>query len=309
MNRLAALRLGSAGLVAPLIGASPRPGIPLRVGATNDEDFAEAFYAADLGYYADAGFDATVTMLATGSAVVNAVLGGALDVGIGNLASISAAHVRGLPIALLAPCAVFTRGLTTHAVLVAPASPIHSAADLAGRTVGLTSLNSLLHIAVKTWIDKTGGDASAVKYVEIPLSEMVVALQSGRIDAVGITEPWVSRAKTQTRILGKPFESVGNNFLITGWIATKSWAEANRSSVERLAAVVRRTAIWTNANPRPSAAILSRYVAVDADVIEHMNRTRMGTTLDAASIQPVIDAAARYNVLPKAFPAAELLPA
>jgi NitT/TauT family transport system substrate-binding protein len=312
MKRAHAIGLGAAALAAASLPAGSFPAAAetpqrLRVGASIDQNYAEGFYAYDLGYFKDAGFDANITTLVNGGALNAALFGGAIDVAIGDLGSVSAAHVRGLPIVILAPCALYSSALLTHAIVVEPNSPIHDAKDLTGKKLGLTSLGSLMHVGIQAWIDKNGGNAASVQYVEIPLSEMILAVRGGRVDAVGLTEPWISQAAGQTRLLGAPFTAIGDQFLITAWTTTRTWLQANPEAARRFDAMIRHTATWVNANPKPSAAILSKYLHIPLDTIERMHRTRMATSLDASMIQPVVDAAARYKLIPRGFAASELV--
>jgi NitT/TauT family transport system substrate-binding protein len=307
MKRSHALALGAAAFASGPLRAVAQAPVHLRVGASTDEDYAEPFYANDLGYFKDAGFDPEILTLVNGGAVMAGLLGGAIDVGMNNLASVSAAHARGLPIVILAPGALYSSGVLTQAILVAPDSPIRTAKDLTGKKLGLTTLGSLLHLGIKAWIDKNGGDSASVQYVEIPLPEMILAVRRSRVDAVGLTEPWISQAAGQTRLLGAPFAAIGDQFLITAWITTRTWLQANPSAAQRFAAMVQRTATWVNANPKRSAAILSKYLHIPLETVDRMNRTRMATSLNASLIQPVIDAAARYKLVAQTFPASELI--
>jgi NitT/TauT family transport system substrate-binding protein len=306
MNRAHAIALG-AGLVAVARPRRAQAAVPLRVGISYDEDYAEGQYASELGYFKDAGFDSQVTALENGGTVITALLGGALDVGLGNLAAVSAAHSRGLPIAVIAPGALYSSATTTQAILVTNASPIKTAKDLAGKRMGVTGLSSLLQVGIRAWIDKNGGDSTAVQYVELPTPTMIDALTAGRIDACGMVEPWVSQAHATCRVIGAPFSSIGDRFLITAWVANRSWVDANRPTVRQFVTVVRRTADWVNANPKASAEILARFLHLSPDLVNGMQRTRMATVLEPGLIQPVIDAAAKYRLVLQRFSAGDLI--
>jgi ABC-type nitrate/sulfonate/bicarbonate transport system substrate-binding protein len=71
----------------------------------------------------------------------------------------SAAHVRGLPVALLCGGSIYSN-LARHGYLVAAKdSTIRRPKDLAGKRIGLTSIGDLQQAAVMSWIDKGGGDS------------------------------------------------------------------------------------------------------------------------------------------------------
>jgi NitT/TauT family transport system substrate-binding protein len=214
---------------------------------------------------------------------------------------LASAYIRGLPIVLLAPGSLYSSTEPSTALLVAKTSPIRTAKDLAGKKIAVISLNSILHVATKNWIDKNGGDSTASQYIEMPISEMTGALQAGRVDAASESEPWVTRAKDQTRVLGYPFDSIASRFLITAWGANKNWVDHNPAAAREATAAVRQTAQWAHTHPRESAQILSKVLKIPLDVVTAVPRVQFGGSLDPALIQPVIDVAAKYKVLPHRF--------
>jgi hypothetical protein len=76
---------------------------------------------------------------------------------------------------------------------------------------------------------------------------------------------------------------------------------------QRFSVAVREINDWTNKNPGPSAVILSKYTKVPVADIEHMHRGAFPTTFDVGLVQPIIDAAVKYGVLAKSFPATEII--
>src|SRR5580693_3647749 len=104
------------------------------VDAGQDVD-AQAFYAQDLGIFKKYGINAEITLLRKGggAAAVEAVSGGAADIGEGDIVSATNAHQRGLPIVFLAPSAIFRSTAPTTEVIVAKDSPIKTGKDLEGK--------------------------------------------------------------------------------------------------------------------------------------------------------------------------------
>ena len=87
-------------------------------------------------------------------------------------------------------------------------SPIKTASDLNGKTIAGNGLGNIMQIASAAWMAKNGGDPSTAKFVELPFSEMPLALQSGRIDAAMISNPLLGVALTQgARILGDALDA------------------------------------------------------------------------------------------------------
>jgi NitT/TauT family transport system substrate-binding protein len=309
MKRSEAILLPAAALASRAVPAAAQSsGLDtIRVGVAQDEDFAEGLYAADNGYFRQARLDPQLTTMRGGGPLTEAVISGALDVATSNTGSMSLAFTKGFPVALIFPEAIYSSASTTAAILVLKDSRVRAARDLNGKRVAVTTLSSLLHTSVRNWIDRSGGDSTSVSYLEIPLPEQVAALQRGRIDAVASVEPWITAAKNETRILGKPYDSIADRFMISGWIATKDWVAKNPDVARRFVNTMRLTAQWANRNPKATAAILSKYFGIPAATVEAMHRTSMATNLDPKLVQPVIDALAKYKVMPRSFSAADMM--
>jgi hypothetical protein len=64
---------------------------------------------------------------------------------------------------------------------------------------------------------------------------------------------------------------------------------------------------FARAHPEATVDDEAQYTKQNPSVIAHMKRQRMGTTVNASNIQPVIDALAKYKLIEKAFPATELI--
>lgn len=64
---------------------------------------------------------------------------------------------------------------------------------------------------------------------------------------------------------------------------------------------------YETAHPAQMAAYLAPYLNMDEAALAKFPRTPIGLALDANDYQPVIEVAARYGVIAKRFPAAEMI--
>ncbi len=307
--RASALLFGAAAGAALPVPGRAQSGAQIRLATLPVEAAADAYYARDMGFFTKAGIDVAIEPLQNSAAIVSAVVSNASDIGFSDINALATAHQKGLPTVLIAPAAEYTFPATERiAAIVVPAnSPISVAKDLNGKIVAVLGVHGFQENAVRAWIDQNGGDSSTCKFVELGDPAMPAALDAGRIDAALVVEPFVGIAARNRRVLVYGFDSVAKDFLTTGWFATPQWAQANRDVVGRFAAAMRETALWANANPAKSADILNAYTKIDPAVIATMTRVHWATQLTPASIQPLVDLAAKYNGFP-AFPAQELLP-
>jgi len=296
-------------VLASLLVAAPalaQTMIPLKIETIPFDAGAEVFYAKDMGFFTKGGLDVTITPINNGPGIAAAVASGAIDIGFSNPLSIAEAYKRGLPFVFIAPAAMYSSKSPSTTLMVLKDSPIKTAADLDGKTVGVNGLKSISQYGPAIWIDKNGGDASSVKWVEIPPAAVPEALQTHRVDASIIAEPQITQAKATSRVLANAYDAIGIDYMLAGYFTTRTWADANPEALRRFVAVIRETAKWANANPEKSAAILAKYTSLDPSIIHQSNRAIFGDTLTPAMIQPLIDLAAHYGAI-QTFPAQELI--
>lgn len=296
-----------AGVAAATLPAPARAADALKIATIPLDAGAEAYYAADLGYFRDAGIEATIDPIASGAAIASAVASGAIDIGFSNLISIAAAYKKNIPFTLLAPGSLYTATIPTSVLMVPLNSPAKTAKDLNGKTFGVNGLKTITQYAPQLWIDKNGGDSTTVKFVEMTFPAIIESLGANRIDAAIVADPFIAQAKANARILSNAYDAIGARYIIGCWFTTKQWAGAHQDLAARFAQVIAKTALWANAHKPQSGAILAKYAKMDPAVAASMLRVDYAQRFTVPDMQPVIDLAARYGGLPATFPADELV--
>jgi NitT/TauT family transport system substrate-binding protein len=291
-------------------GAQTPAALPnIRVAMPAVDAASQGYYALDKGFFKKAGLNAEILTVAAGASVAAAVAGGAAEFGQSNLSSICSAHERGLPFVAVAGSNLFVAKTRQSQLVVAPNAPFRDAKDLNGKTLGVAGLKNITEIAFDLWMDTHGGDYKSVKVLEVPFSAMADSVATGRIDAVMMTEPELSRAleNKKVRIFSTPMESIGSEFLFGVWFTTIAYAKAHPEVVKAFAASMAEAANWANRNQGESAKILEAHTGVTMGA--NAARVLFANKLDVKQIQPVIDASAKYGALKAPFPASQLLAA
>jgi NitT/TauT family transport system substrate-binding protein len=297
MNRRTTLSTLAAaamlGLPRVARGADPTP---LQLGTMGADGSAEPFYGADHGFFKDAGFDVKITVMNNTAQLASAVAGNALEIGYGSVIPLAQAHLRGLEFRVIAPAFIYSAPALTNVIMTGKNSSVNKAADLNGQTVAVNGLRDLTEYEMRAWIDQNGGDVKSVKIIEIPFSEMGVALESGRVAAAILAEPFTTSALSQGRVIGNGSLAVGRRYMVTGWFATTGWLAQNAETARRVRDVMLKIAKWANANHADTQAIILKYTKIAPEVAAKMTRTTYGETkVDAALLQPVIDLAVKYG--------------
>lgn len=304
---LCTLALALAAMPAAHAQQSP---ITLHVGFTPDDDVTPLVWGQKSGLFARAGLDVQFERATSGSAVTAAVASGSYDIGKSSLLSLMNAHVKGLPVVLIAAGVLYSTKTPYTELLVPKDVPVTSGKDLNGKVVASASLKDLAQLAISSWVDKHGGDSKTLQFVEVPMSAASVALEEHRIYAASVTEPFLDAAVAsgKARGMGSAYAAISPHFLVSGWFATTDWTSKHPDVAKRFARAFAEAAAYTNGHRAETAPMMAELTGIPVAVYSKLGqRAYIATSLSASDIQPLIDAAAKYGFIPRNFPAAELI--
>jgi NitT/TauT family transport system substrate-binding protein len=297
------LTLGFAG------GQTARADDPIRIGASSDDIVRPLLYATDGGLFKKAGLDVTMVKLANGAAVAAAVAGGSLELGKGSALTPILAYAKGIPFTAIANLGDYTSRSPQIAMLVKRDSPITSAKDLAGKTIGMIGLQDQNALSAYTWLEAAGVDLATVKFVEVGNSAGLAATETGRVDAFMALEPALTNALSAgtVRVLGYPDDSLGKQFSIGILFANSAWVASHRDVVDKIVRVVRDAEVYVAAHEKETIPLAAAYAGLDPADLQKVRPPARTLTLTPGDLQSTIDAAAKYKLIPKAFPASDII--
>jgi ABC-type nitrate/sulfonate/bicarbonate transport system substrate-binding protein len=277
----------------------------VRIASAPDEDIVGALWGVESGIFKRHGLDVTVTKANSGAAVGAAVAGGSIDVGKSSLFSLINAHVRGLPFVLLAPAGIYDTKAPIAGMVVAKTSSLRTAAELNGKVLSVSSLNDQNQIAMQAWIDQHGGDSKSVKIIELPSSAATDAIAAGRVDAATLGNPILSEAieSGKCRLFARSFDAIAPRFILAAYFCTADYAAKNRDTILRFKRAIAESSNYVDKHQNETVDVVARFSGISPDVIRSMTRTLAGSSLDPKLVQPLIDIAARYKIIPASFEA------
>jgi NitT/TauT family transport system substrate-binding protein len=280
----------------------------VRVSTSPDEDCVACLYGVSSGLFKRAGLDVVLTAAKSGSAVSAAVAGATIDIGKASLLGLITGYTKGVPFALVAPASLYNSAAPVAGTLVRSDSPLKTARDLSDKTVSVQSIKGFLQIALMNWIDQHGGDSNSVKYLELSPSAASAALLSGRVDAATMANPMLAATLNtkKAKVYAWSCDSVGKYYLQAGYFCTTDYAAKNADVVMRFARVVAEASAYTNTHLAETVDMIAKFTDVAPEDVANMTRVTCGTKLDPAQIQPVVDVALKYKLIPARFDAREM---
>jgi NitT/TauT family transport system substrate-binding protein len=281
---------------------------PIIVNITASVDLLPFHYALRQDMFAKAGLDVTYEVVSSGALALVAVVGGATNIGWGNPLSVLLAYAKGVPLRLIAPGGEYLSERPQTELFVRMDSTARTGKDLEGRSVAVTGLHDQSAIGVRAWVDSFGADSQHIRFVEMPPSSMLAALESKRVDAVVVFEPVRSAALAAgARSLGKPFDAISKRFTSGVYFGTNAWISTHRDAVLRYADVLRQAAEYANAHYDELVPLIISFTKMAPEVVQRANRVHFATSFAPTGIQPIIDIAAKYKEIPAAFPAQDII--
>jgi NitT/TauT family transport system substrate-binding protein len=288
--------------------ASAQGTAAFRFGVGGVESFALPVYASEAGFFAKQGLDPQLVVFSGGGAGMDALAAGAVDYVSGSWVASANAHFGGLPVVAFAGGGCYDSSAPTLMLAVAKDNTsVRTGKDLNGKTISVATIRDIQQAAIMKWVDATGGDSSTVRFIEMPPTVMLGALNSGHIDAASLTEPFVSSAKGSVQFVCKPYDTIAKKFMITAHFAKRDYLDANVVQSRKVAAALAATATWANTNQDKAGDILARLTKLAPATIASMARTVYATNLDAGLIQPVISASQQRGYINPSMRTSDML--
>ena len=280
----------------------------VRLTAIPSDALTPLYYALQTGAFRRAGIDLEITPAMTGTAATTAVIAGAYDIANSSLIPVMAAHLKGIAITIVAPQAVYTAENPFALLQVAPDATFKTGNDLNGKIVAVSALNDSSQLSISAWVEKNGGDAASLKFVEVPTVATDEAIAQHRVAAGLLLEPMLdsSLLAGRTKTLGDAYGAIARTFMFAAYVGRPDWAKNNADLLRRFVLVAGQAAAYTNTHPADTASMMSDITKIPLPVMQRMKRVVCATSLDARLVQPVIDTAAKFKQIGRSFPAKEL---
>jgi NitT/TauT family transport system substrate-binding protein len=283
--------------------------LQLKIAGVPEDSITPALYADKADIFKRYNLAVSLSPERSGSAIASGVVGGAFDIAKSSLVGLIVARSKGVPFVLVAAGGISMSTAPIVALLSKSDSTIKTAADLNGKTIAVSAVGDIYSLSTLAWMDKNGGKSDTVKQLEFPVAAVPQALALGRVDAGAVVEPVLQRAldSGKVSVLGYPFDAIAPRFMYTAWFTTTDWAARNAAQTLAFNRAMRDASTYANTHKPQTVDLLADLTAIPAAEIAKMTRAEYGSVLDPKLIQPVIDACARYKVIPASFDATDLI--
>ncbi|GAA2210720.1 MetQ/NlpA family ABC transporter substrate-binding protein [Nonomuraea monospora] len=305
---LAALSVTACGGAPP---ATPTQGAgPTRVnaGVIAIVDTAPIHLGKAKGYFAEQNIDLAITPVQGGAAAISGAVSGQFQFAFANTTSLLTATQQGLDVKVVTNGVSSTgeQGKDFSAVLVKPDSPIKTAKDLAGKKISVNQLKNIGDTTVRASVRNAGGDPTGIEFVELPFPDAPAALQSGRVDAIWVVEPFVSQARSQgARPVAWNFVDAAPDLTVAMYFTT---GKTDADLTKRFTAAMTKSLEYADAHPDEVREALKTYTKIAPEVIAQIVLPKWPVAVNKESVQTIADLAAADGVLKEKVDVSALVP-
>jgi NitT/TauT family transport system substrate-binding protein len=292
--------------------AAPKAGIEkpnLNIAAVTAVTNTGLYLAQLHGFFADEGLHVKITPIVSSTTAISGQLHGEFDVTAGAYVSYILAEAKN-------PSAISWRILTegsvsqhgSQAILVTSGSPIRTVADLKGKTIAANIVGNVGTLLIQAMLQERGVPLSSVKLVAVPFPAMAAALKGGAVAAGWFDEPFLTMAQAGggARLLYDTSQGATASFPISGYTATRAWAEKYPHTAAAFVRAIVRAQSLADTNPSAARRAVTTTLKVPASIASQLTLDHYPTTLDQAHIQRVADVMKQFGLLKASFNASTM---
>jgi NitT/TauT family transport system substrate-binding protein len=280
------------------------------VGSLPVVDTAGLFLAQQNGYFKQAGLNVTIQPISVTPQAIPDLEAGKVDVvaGANYVSFFQADETQHANLKVLVDGQSCSDD--TFEVLSMPSTGINSPADLAGKTIAVNAKNNIQTLLINTALETAGVNPSSVKFVQVAFPKMGAALDSHKVDAISVVEPFITQNELQFGAQPVMSTCTGPtaSFPISGYFATSGFLQKYPNTARAFQQALDRGQALADSSRQAVEEIMPSYIkTLTASQAAVVNLGEFPTSLDATHLQRVASAMANGHLVPSNFSVAPLL--
>ena len=167
----------------------------VKIGYLPSDHDAALFVADAQGLYKNKGINSELVQFNNGGDLMTAMASGDVDVGYVGIAPVLSSVSSGVPVKVISSAQVEGSG-----IIVTKDSNIHSAQDLAGKTIATPGEASIQHVLLSAYLKTNGMSLDDINESAMKVPSINDALKTGNLPAAITFQPYVSLGETDDNI-------------------------------------------------------------------------------------------------------------
>ena len=201
---------------------------------------------------------------------------------------------------------------STYRLLVKSSSGVRSLQDLQGKKVGVFPGTSATRL-VSAFLRRSSVDPGRIRFIQLPASAQVAALESGAVDALFSYDPLILTAEPgrYRAISNSVYAELIDPCPVGVSVIARDFERAHPETGARATTVMQEAIAYVAAHPRQATALLPRFTRMTPEMAARVNPAdiTLSTTVDAAILQRFIDLLYEIGEIPERIDAHRLIDA
>jgi NitT/TauT family transport system substrate-binding protein len=281
----------------------------LVVYAVPAADSAGVYIAEQDGLFAAEGLHVKIYPALSSEAVFKAQLAGKIDVTSGAYPSYIQADAEDhADLEILAAGSIMQP--RDQEIMVPAGSPIRTIQDLKGKTIAINAPDNILQMLVSALLRDNGVPVKDVHFVvNIPFPAMAHLLQTHKVDAASLPEPFATGAEESIGAQPLADEDVGaaQNLPISGYVVTKAWAQKYPRTAAAFLKALGEAQRIADTNPKAVEKAVEQYSQVTPTEAAVMAVPSFPLNTDPVLIQRVADLMFQFGFLPAKYDVRQMI--
>lgn len=280
----------------------------ITVDAQAIPDVAPLYLAIKHGYFEKEGLHVKTKTIDASSQSIPGLAAGTVDFTTLNYASTLETQAKGaVNLRYVADGYQGTQNMWV--VLVKKHSPIRSPKDLEGKTIALNSSHGSTSVVVKSLLQSDGMSMHDVKTAVVPFPNMEAALQTGRVDAITVLEPFITKTQQDigARKIGDVISGSTANLPLSGWATTAQYVKKYPKTVAAFQRAIIKGQRLAAANRKAVEKIIPTYTKIGRQTAAVITLGTYPTRLTPNKVARVQDLMHREGYLHKKLNAKQLV--
>lgn len=265
-----------------------------------------SYIAKDQGIFEKHGLDVDLVLLTNQGAVIAALIGGSAQIVTPSALAVIQASDQGIDVVFVASSSM-SPSKSRSGIFVKNGSGIHTAQDLIGKKIGVPSLNTLIHVIARRWLELNGVDYTKVNFAEIGFQQMYDTLNAGIVDGVSAIDPYYGKLQQIGYVVGNPDASLPPNTLTSVYASTRDWATSHKDTVAAFRTSLAEAIDFIDSHESEARASLAKYTKQPAAVVAVTPMPELQVTVHPEQVQFFIDLARHQGLIKSSPDAAQMI--
>jgi NitT/TauT family transport system substrate-binding protein len=265
-----------------------------------------SYVAKDHGIFEKHGLDVDLVLLTNQGAVIQALVGGSAQIVTPSALAVIQASDQGIDTVFVASSSM-SPSKSRSGVFVKNGSGIHTAKDLIGKKVGVPSLNTLIHVIARRWLEIEGVDYNKVNFAEIGFQQMYDALNAGIVDGVSAIDPYYGKLEQIGYVVGNPDASLPKNTLTSVYASMREWTDSHKETVAAFRQSLQEAIEYINTHDAETRASIVKYTKQPPAVVAATPIPELQVIVHPEQVQFFIDLARHQGLIKSSPNAAKMI--